>query len=319
MNKVPGKGRPNVSNELVKRWFAYDPTVINSFKASSCKAVYTEEFVPWTEEKGEKTISYPAFSNAYKIYLKNNDIQFTKDNEIKVNGKLSKPRKKRFSIGYREKFEMITAYTGMIKNNYVNSLLIYGTAGVGKDYTVEQVLGKEGKYYKGGIKGVSELVKILYEDREKSIIVFSDLDSILKTLEMKNIMKTALDDKKTRYITYADDSKRAKGIPKVFEFTSSVILISNLKRFDSAYKSRSIPIEINMTNEECLDWVNYNLESFMPQIPMEYKTDVMTYLKANLNLFKNMDFRMFKHAVATRIDKPDPKIWQRWIQVILNS
>lgn len=228
----------------------------------------------------------------------------------------------KIKISYLEKFKMIEVYTNMILKGQINSLLIYGSAGIGKDYLVEQVLENNAIYIRGGLKGTYELVRTLYKYRENKTIVFSDCDSIFKSVEQKNILKTALEDKEDRTIHYIDSSSKAikDNLPDYFHFSSNIIVISNKKKFDEAYRSRSIPIEIILTNKEKLDLIGKNLKEFMPKIPIEFKTKVYEYIYSIRKDIKTIDYRYMKHCMAAYLAQKEEgeEAWQRWIQAILS-
>ena len=69
-----------------------------------------------------------------------------------------------------------------------------------------------------------------YSDRD-NVVVFDDCDSVFQDDLSLNILKAALDSKKTRKIFWNTDSRalRAEGIPDQFEFKGSAIFITNLK------------------------------------------------------------------------------------------
>jgi hypothetical protein len=73
-----------------------------------------------------------------------------------------------------------------------------------------------------------------YADKD-NVIVFDDCDSIFADELSLNILKAALDSKKTRRIHWNTDSfkLRNEGVPDSFEFKGSAIFITNLK-FDKA-------------------------------------------------------------------------------------
>lgn len=298
---------------FIEEWFNEEFSE-DLYRSASVKTIYDDYFIPWAIDKDFKT-SYVSFTKFLKDILKERGGMA----EIKKANKRVKPKD-----DYHIIFEMIATYTEMIKNNQVNSLIVYGTPGVGKDYTVESVFKTlEDRQnliiFKGGVKGTHELVKILYEYRENYTIVFSDFDSAFKNKEQKNILKASLEDTKKRHISYIDGTKRNKEdkIPNTFEFTSGLIVVSNSKIFDEAIKSRSMAVKVDMDNEDIMLHIRENLEDFMPAIPMNLKLEVWDYLNQNINKYKRIDFRQFKNCVANRIAKP--KEWKEWSRIILNN
>ena len=147
----------------------------------------------------------------------------------------------------RERFDMLEDMTKATKKGDVRAMIVSGPPGVGKSFGVEKVLGKHdiiaqlgdrpAKYevVKGAMSAIGLYVKLYkYADKD-NVIVFDDCDSIFSDELSLNILKAALDSKKTRRIHWNTDSfkLRNEGVPDSFEFKGSAIFITNLK-FDKA-------------------------------------------------------------------------------------
>ena len=147
----------------------------------------------------------------------------------------------------RERFDMLEDMTRATKKGDVRAMIVSGPPGVGKSFGVEKVLGKHdliaqlgdrpAKYetVKGAMSAIGLYVKLYkYADKD-NVIVFDDCDSIFTDELSLNILKAALDSKKTRRIHWNTDSfkLRNEGVPDSFEFKGSAIFITNLK-FDKA-------------------------------------------------------------------------------------
>jgi hypothetical protein len=149
----------------------------------------------------------------------------------------------------RERFDMLEDMTKATKKGAVRAMIVSGPPGVGKSFGVERVLGKHDliadiaqdsklkKYevVKGAMSAIGLYVKLYkYADKD-NVIVFDDCDSIFSDELSLNILKAALDSKKTRKIHWNTDSfkLRNEGVPDSFEFKGSAIFITNLK-FDKA-------------------------------------------------------------------------------------
>jgi hypothetical protein len=83
------------------------------------------------------------------------------------------------------------------------------------------------------------------------VLVFDDCDSILLDDLSLNILKAALDSKKTRKICWNTDSHmlRREGVPDTFEFAGSVIFITNIK-FDNV-KSKKLRDHLEALESRC--------------------------------------------------------------------
>ena len=83
------------------------------------------------------------------------------------------------------------------------------------------------------------------------MIAFDDCDSILLDDLSLNILKAALDSKKTRRICWNTDSHmlRREGVPDTFEFAGSVIFITNIK-FDNV-RSKKLRDHLEALESRC--------------------------------------------------------------------
>ena len=83
------------------------------------------------------------------------------------------------------------------------------------------------------------------------MLVFDDCDSILQEDLSLNILKAALDSKKTRRIHWNTDSfkLRNEGVPDSFEFKGSAIFITNIK-FDNV-KSKKMRDHLEAIESRC--------------------------------------------------------------------
>ena len=147
----------------------------------------------------------------------------------------------------RERFEMLEEMTKATKKGDVKAMIVSGPPGVGKSHGVEKVLGKHDliatlgerapKYevVKGAMSAIGLYCKLFKMADKDNVIVFDDCDSIFADELSLNILKAALDSKKTRRIHWNTDSfkLRNEGVPDSFEFKGSAIFITNVK-FDKA-------------------------------------------------------------------------------------
>ena len=143
----------------------------------------------------------------------------------------------------RERFQILEDMTRACKKGDVRAMIVTGPPGVGKAFGVEKVLGKHDmiatlsekapKYQvvKGAMSAIGLYCKLFnYADKD-NVLVFDDCDSILQEDLSLNILKAALDSKKTRRIHWNTDSfkLRNEGVPDSFEFKGSAIFITNIK------------------------------------------------------------------------------------------
>ena len=164
----------------------------------------------------------------------------------------------------RERFDMLEEMTRATKKGDVRAMIVSGPPGVGKSHGVEKVLGKHDlitdldpgrpkKYevVKGAMSAIGLYCKLYkYADKD-NVIVFDDCDSIFSDELSLNILKAALDSKKTRTIHWNTDSfkLRNEGVPDSFQFKGSAIFITNIK-FDNV-KSRKMRDHLEALESRC--------------------------------------------------------------------
>jgi|GEM_PF-5964565 len=335
--KLKEAGRPNVSMETVNKWVESDRDNIDLLRDERLSHVYRDYFEPWLSHNG-RSLSNIAFGQAAREILKTHGFTnrfFRKD--IVVDGQpikltqTTEPKKQADdfnnlvnNLEYEERYEMVKEYIHLIATNALNSLYIYGPPGTGKSYTVYEALKAERIAYKtfsGGVKGVEELVRVLYTYRDNTVLVFDDFDSSMKNKEQVNIMKAALQPDPSRTITYVNNRPGPKktAVPPQFEFTSSIIVITNQTKIDPAIRSRSMTVNIILTKEQMMDRISKNLKEFLPDVDMNIKLEVFEFLQDNKSKIRHLDFRQFQFAVVNRLARPTDDTWKKWALVTLNS
>jgi len=164
----------------------------------------------------------------------------------------------------RERFEMLEDMTRATKKGDVKAMIVSGPPGVGKSHGVEKVLGKHDliadldpgrpkKYevVKGAMSAIGLYCKLFnYADKD-NVLVFDDCDSVFSDELSLNILKAALDSKKSRRICWNTDSfkLRNEGVPDSFEFKGSAIFITNIK-FDNV-KSKKMRDHLEALESRC--------------------------------------------------------------------
>ena len=163
----------------------------------------------------------------------------------------------------RERFDMLEDMTKATKKGDVRAMIVSGPPGVGKSHGVEKVLGKHDliatlgekppKYevVKGAMSAIGLYCKLYKMADKDNVIVFDDCDSIFSDELRLNILKAALDSKKTRRIHWNTDSfkLRNEGVPDSFEFKGSAIFITNIK-FDNV-KSKKMRDHLEALESRC--------------------------------------------------------------------
>ena len=190
-------------------------------------------------------------------------------------------------VDVNTRWESYDLFLDMVVSGMSKSIIAFGTGGVGKTYTMEQVMKRHnqveyddvdaghgldtpGEYDYVKITGKSTptaMFKALYEHNGKTI-VFDDCDSVLKDETSINIFKGALDTSGGGGVTYDSgrDTKTAKKghenqkgesiVPKRFKFNGRVIFISNLQPENMPQPlvdSRALAVDLSMTIDDTVE------------------------------------------------------------------
>jgi hypothetical protein len=137
----------------------------------------------------------------------------------------------------KERFNILSILTqGAVAQN-VRAVTVTGAPGVGKTFTVEQILnhaknskGIKFEIVKGSISALN-LYMLAYRMKEPgSVIVLDDADTIFGDEDALNILKVLCDSSEYRTVSYMKEAHQLKenDIPQSFDFNGSMIFISNL-------------------------------------------------------------------------------------------
>ena len=242
----------------------------------------------------------------------------------------------------RETFEILGEMTKAVASNTVKGLVVSGPAGIGKSHTVEttlhdtlDMLGKltgQGQMYEvisGGISA-AVLYEKLWEYRDESqVLVFDDCDGVLYDEDSLNVLKAALDSKKTRRISWNTRSLHLerKDIPNSFEYKGGVIFITNVK-FDQIKSARIgnhleaivsrchyMDIGIDTAREKLLHIRNVVERSNMLGgygFDADTKAEVMDYINDHSKQLRELSLRMVLKIADLR--KAMPGNWKRFVE-----
>ena len=217
----------------------------------------------------------------------------------------------------RTRFNMLNDMTKAVKKGDVRAMIVSGPPGVGKSHGVEEVLERYKTLEQLGARKTHEVIKgamsplglyaALYKMADAgNVVVFDDCDSIFSDELSLNILKAALDSKKTRKIHWNTDSHklRAEGIPDSFTFKASAIFITNLK-FDKvkgklrehleALESRCHYMDLTIdTDREKMLRIRQVIQDGMLntyKLSDEVKEDIIDFVDANKNRVRELSLR----------------------------
>jgi hypothetical protein len=150
------------------------------------------------------------------------------------------------------------------------SLIVSGAPGLGKSFTVEQVLTGLGDdvtvtYIKGYTRPTG-IYRALYENcHPNAVIVFDDCDSVFSDDTSLNLLKAACDSSDTRKIHWGSETnmkdEEGENLPRQFEFEGNIIFLTNydfqsmiekqskLSPHFNALMSRSLYLDLNLKTQ----------------------------------------------------------------------
>jgi predicted transcriptional regulator len=221
-------------------------------------------------------------------------------------------------IPVNDRFRYIEKFTEMVVKGISPSFLLTGQAGIGKTYSVTDVLKRNGLVENEDyviIKGHSSpmgLYGALYHNQEK-IVVLDDMDSCWQNQSMINILKAALDSYGKRIVSWNSIGAERNDMEQSFEFKGAIIFISNIdsSKLDKAVVNRTITANLAMSNGEILERIEELIPNLNPEIEMTKKYEVIEFMKEQVNHFKNLSIRTFLQA--SKIREGSNSDWQNMI------
>jgi len=187
-----------------------------------------------------------------------------------------------------QKYKLLEESLTAIKSKAINLLVLKGEAGFGKTFTTLKYADAKKLNYKFINTYATPLsfYKILYENRNKHVVIFDDLQS-MNDPKIKAIFKASCWQslKNKRVINYYSTSPvlEKEGLPDSFEFRASIILIFNedVSGFEPII-DRGVQINFNFSFDEKIKI----FESFQKDANID--KEVIEYVKKNCNASTNM-------------------------------
>lgn len=201
------------------------------------------------------------------------------------------------------RFLFMEDLVGLTLRNIIKALFIFGEGGIGKTFTVQQLLDEreliDGEDYVI-IKGHSSpraTFNLLNEYRDR-LVIFDDCDSVLTNATTENVIKAVLDAwSKKREVTWLTTGS-GSGLRK-FEFTGTVIFISNKSKdkIDGAVLSRCVSIDMEMTTEEKILRLSNMLTKIKSPLKMHEREKVFDIIKEYRYNVKELNIRTLLKAM----------------------
>lgn len=224
----------------------------------------------------------------------------------------------------------------------VTALIVSGAAGVGKSYTVEEVLEEQaqlGRTRYNVIKGTItpiQLYRTLYEYQDPgSVVVLDDADGILFNEDALNLLKGALDTTGRRKISWLTEgiSRGDDALPSSFEYKGTIIFITNidfqrivdegrskLAPHFEALLSRSLYLDLTLRSKrDLMCWIRHVVMSnemlVKRGLTLKQSEEVLDFLRNNIDRLRTVSLR--EAIKASSLLLTDPENWQQEAEIVM--
>jgi len=236
----------------------------------------------------------------------------------------------------RERFDILRDLTVATVHGESRSLIVSGPPGLGKSYTVEQVLSElpDGQYsIERGFVRATGLYRLLYQHRlPGQVVVMDDADSVFFDDAALSLMKAACDTTENRTISWRAETKMQDedgiNLPTTFEFEGSMIFITNYdmdRMIDSQAKnhehmaamiSRSHYVDLTLKSKRDyfirINQVIYDgmLSDVLTQ---DQIIQVLDFIEDNIDTLRELSLRMA--IKVANVMRAHPDKWERICRV----
>jgi hypothetical protein len=224
----------------------------------------------------------------------------------------------------------------------VTALIVSGAAGVGKSYTVEEVLEEQSQLgrtrytvIKGSITPI-QLYRTLYEFQDPgSVVVLDDADSILFNEDALNLLKSALDTTGKRKLCWMSEAigKGDLALPSSFEYKGTMVFITNidfqgivdegkskLAPHFEALLSRSLYLDLTLRSKrDLMCWIRHvvmeNEMLVKRGLTVAQSEEVLLFLRDNIDRLRTVSLR--EAIKASSLLLTDPQGWQKEAEIVM--
>ena len=239
-----------------------------------------------------------------------------------------------------QRFDILSLLTKGTTAHNIRAMVVTGAPGVGKTYTVEQILEQSKvphEIVRGSLSAIN-LYMLAYKFRKPgNVIVLDDADSIFNDEEALNILKALCDTSATRKVSYMKEAQQllAEDIPKSFQFNGAMIFISNLdfqtfvdegrnkyaQHFE-ALMSRSLYLDLRLHNRDELGvWVNHIAQNGKifdrENVPQNLRQPILSFLNTHRNNLRELSIRTLMKSC--QLAKGNPSNWEIIARVLLTK
>lgn len=302
---------------------------------------YTEGQTVTVKVNGEMVeAQYAGWSDAYNMAIvMHNGKRLYRKIQTTTGARVHNPppvKQSRFDVNQR--FDFIEQVTDMVVSGESNSVIITGSGGLGKTFTVmacltasglDEVYASEEDDEEGIMRGDYEVVKgfvtpkalyrLLYNNRER-LILFDDCDAVWDNATTVSLLKAALDSYETRKISWFSESKSDDDdLPQQFEFKGKIIFVSNLALtdLDQAVLSRCLYVDVSMTAAEKVQRIKTLMPKIRDDMTAAMKKECIELLEEHADSIGDLNIRTFLKVCEIR--HKDTANWRDLAEYVITA
>lgn len=239
----------------------------------------------------------------------------------------------------KDRFDLLARLTRGAVGENIRAMVATGAPGVGKTYTVEQILNRDAKDKHEIVRGTLSAINLYmlaWKYRHPgNVIVLDDADDIFHDEDALNILKVLCDTSANRTVSYRKEAHQLKeqDIPQSFEFNGAMIFISNVdfqkfvdegkNKFAShmgALMSRSLYLDLQIHDRNSLGvWVSHIAQTGRifdrEAVPQHLREPVLAFLKNNRENLRELSIRTLMKVCG--LAKSNPNTWEKDARVLL--
>lgn len=219
------------------------------------------------------------------------------------------------------------------------SLIVSGAPGLGKSFTVEQVLTDLGDdvtvtYIKGYTRPTG-IYRTLYENcHSNAVIVFDDCDSVFSDDTSLNLLKAACDSSDVRRIHWGSETsmkdEEGESLPRQFEFEGNIIFLTNydfqsmierqskLSPHFNALMSRSLYLDLNLKTQKAtmvrIKQVVQDCKMLRKTLSEAQEAVLLDWLSTNQHKVRELSLRTVKKAATLMVSTQN---WQKLAELTI--
>lgn len=235
-----------------------------------------------------------------------------------------------------DNFHTLRHFTQMVAKGHSLSLLVLGSGGLGKTYTVLNTLKETGVNYSflNTYSTPLSLYRYFYNHNEPNLVlILDDMEMLFRNPVSLSLLKAALwPAMGVRIVSYHTTSKLAEDLPSEFEFKSRIIFCANeLPKGENmeALASRTLYLEHELNHKEIVDMMTLIAQKDYKDTSLEERLNCVSFVskydKINFRTLLKC-FDAIVYARANGVSSTELyKLWERIVipnyitQVILEG